>query len=98
MKVSKTPIAVLNQIKGKDIPYPLKKYIKHDPDKTYKITLEVESVKKEKGGKVEKGKWAKMAEKMAKENCLDGMSEQFLKASRQFRSNFSFRKPPFDNR
>ena len=42
-----------------------------------------------------KGKWARVAERMTKENILDkGSGETLRKASREFRKNFGFREPP----
>ena len=39
----------------------------------------------------QKGKWAKIAERIHKESPLHGLSDELNKSSREFRDNFSFK-------
>lgn len=81
---------VLKHIKAKDIPESWKKNLEaEDPEETFNITIEPERESEEKdSGKPEKGKWAKVAEKMAKEAFLKGRSEEVINLGREFRDNF----------
>lgn len=40
-----------------------------------------------------KGKWAKIAEEFANKAPLNGMSEEFLSYTKEFRENFSLKTP-----
>ena len=41
-----------------------------------------------------KGKWAKISNIISEQSPLRGHSEKLIEASRDFRDNFRFRKPP----
>ncbi len=40
------------------------------------------------------GKWAQVAERLARLNVLEGKSAQFIEHTREFRDNFALRTPP----
>lgn len=81
---------VLKHIKAKEIPESWRKNLKAgDPEETFNITIEPDGESKQKdSGKPERGKWAKVAEKMSKEAFLEGRSEEVIKLGREFRDNF----------
>ncbi len=79
------PTTVLENIRGDQLLDALKK-LNPDPNQTFRVTLESE----EKPAPV-KGKWAKVAERMSKENYLNGCSEEVIQSVREFRNNFSLR-------
>jgi hypothetical protein len=91
MRTAKMPITVMENIRGKELPKSWRETLKVKPEEIFKITIESNKEKESKASK--KRKWAKVAEKMAKENCLDGMSEELLSKTKEFRKGFAFRVP-----
>lgn len=82
------PITVLENIRGKELPKSWRETLKVKPEETLKITIESKSKKEGKAPK--KGKWAKFADKVAKEACLKGCSQEVVKLGKEFRENLSF--------
>jgi len=76
-------------VKGREIADFLGK-LKINPNQTFDIQIEV------KPEKIIKGKWAGIAEKLGNEAHLDGIEEEFLNSTRNFRHNLKF-KEPFTN-
>ena len=81
------PILVFSHVKGGELPVSWGV----SPDSECKVTVEVRQPKQ---SQPEKGKWARVAERMAKENYLDGeLGERVEKNVRQFRDNFVMKNP-----
>lgn len=86
------PSTVLDNIKGSEIPPVWLKKIKENPDKMFKITIEVKQEEAPQEDK--KGKWAAVLADFRKKPFSKDASETLQKASRSFRDGFSFREPP----
>jgi hypothetical protein len=92
MKIIKMPKTILEHVRSSELPDTWKRKLEATPNQTFTITIEPEIA----DVKPVKGKWARVAEEMAKENILAGVSEETIKNSQDFRTNFSFRNIPFD--
>jgi len=82
---------VLDNIRGSEIPPVWLKKTKENPNKIFKITIEVKQEEKSKETvqkKAKKGKWAKVAERLREEGFLTGKSEEANKLIKDFRNNF----------
>lgn len=92
MKLMKMPKTILEHVRGSDLPETWKRKLEATANQTFTITIEPEIGE----ATPVKGKWARVAEEMAEENLLAGVSEEVIKDSQDFRKNFSFRNFPFD--
>lgn len=75
----------------KELPQRIKS-LNISPETSIRVIIDELKIKKR---PVEKGRWAKMVEKINSENILDKESGEALRdAVKEFRGNFQFRKPP----
>ena len=80
------------QTTGKDLSATIEKLC-ITPETVIKLIIDTPDRKSNPGE--HQGKWAKVAEKLARENILSAeMGKSVRKASREFRDNFRFREPP----
>lgn len=90
MGTDKMPTTVLEHVKGEDLKETLEKRISVEADSVYTITVNlIKEEKKDNVPTAQKGKWAKIAERIEKESYLKGYSEEVVKDIRKFRDNFS---------